>query len=130
MHDQGTRPKRKPVKEVPVAKNPGIWKRGTGERGGKPYIVYYRYRGKQHKKAFRTLDEAREFKSQRGVRNAPPPPSRDTFETYARKWIEQYVGRTARGVSDDTRESHRNAIERYAIPFFARSRWVRSARRT
>src|SRR4051794_29278838 len=92
---------------------PGIYKRGTGKRGGKPYVVIFRHRGKQHKSFHRTLAEAKEAKGERDHRQAGAPPARVTFENYARAWVESYPGRTSRGLSDTTRGSYRDALERF-----------------
>jgi integrase len=46
------------------------------------------------------------------------PTSREPFRSYASQWIESYTGRTARGLSDSTRASYKDAIDRLAIPFF------------
>ena len=46
------------------------------------------------------------------------PTSREPFRRYARTWLDSYSGRTARGLSPRTRESYRDAIERFAIPYF------------
>jgi integrase len=94
---------------------PGIYKRGSR------YVVVWQHRGRQHKKFFRTLAEAREHKGrvQAGERR---PASRDRFEEYAEKWLDSYRGRTSRGLSERTRRAYRRDLERWAIPYFRRYR--------
>jgi integrase len=41
-----------------------------------------------------------------------------TFESYARSWVESYVGRTSRGLASSTRASYARSTEHYLIPFF------------
>jgi integrase len=41
-----------------------------------------------------------------------------TFESYARSWVENYVGRTSLGLTASTRVSYARSLEHYAIPFF------------
>jgi integrase len=48
--------------------------------------------------------------------------SKVSFEEYAREWIEQYGGRTKRGIRDATRDDYRRTLEQLAIPFFGRMR--------
>jgi integrase len=96
---------------------PGIYR-----RGGR-YVVRYRDRQGKERKAFaRTLAEARDVKARLRVTPARGEESRETFEEYARAWIESYGGRTSRGVRDSTRADYRRAIEQHAIPFLGRMR--------
>ena len=44
--------------------------------------------------------------------------SPQTFEAYAKDWIDTYTGRTSRGFRDSTRKGYRFSIEKRAIPFF------------
>src|SRR5437763_840862 len=39
-----------------------------------------------------------------------------TFEAYAQRWIEEYSGRTNRGLDDSTRHDYRRSLERHALP--------------
>lgn len=91
--------------------HPGIFKKGSR------YQVRYRHRGTQRAKSFRTLSEAKRFKGKVNSGDTQPS-SREPFSKYAPRWVETYTGRTARGVSDSTRESYRDAITRFAMPFF------------
>src|SRR5262245_54272863 len=90
---------------------PGIYRRGGS------YVVIWRHKGRQRKQFFRTLAEAREAKGRRDSGDRKPP-SRKTFETYAREWIETYRGRTRGGLSEETRADYRSSLERDLIPFF------------
>ena len=99
---------------------PGVFRRGNG------YVVRYRDPdGKDRKKSARTLREAREIKAAmqadiaRGEYRAI---SRVTFTEYARSWIETYEGRTSRGIREETLADYRDELERFAIPFFARTK--------
>lgn len=100
---------------IPVEGHPGIYRRGTR------YVVTWRYRGKLHKSYHRTLTEARREKGKRASGDAEPV-ARQRFDTYARQWARTYAGRTRRGISDPTRASYTDAIERFAIPHFGSAR--------
>jgi integrase len=92
-------------------KHPGIYQKGDR------YQVRYRHNGRDALKSFRTLTEARRFKA--GVDKGETRPSGSkTFRTYAAEWIDAYTGRTSKGVSDSTRASYRDALERCAMPYF------------
>ncbi|MGO9976816.1 MAG: tyrosine-type recombinase/integrase [Solirubrobacteraceae bacterium] len=95
---------------IPVPKHPGIFRKGTR------YQVRWRHNGRQRARSFRTLSEAARFKAAT-LSGDTQPTSREPFRNYARTWLESYAGRTARGVSDGTRDSYRDALERLAIPF-------------
>jgi len=101
-------------------KHPGIYKRGNR------YVVIYRDpQGRQRKRAARTLAEARDLKATLRAdvtRGEYRSQSRTTFAEYAAEWLDSYAGRTRRGLGEGTRADYRLAIEREAMPFFARSR--------
>lgn len=99
------------TQRVPVPGHPGVYTKGSR------YVVRYRHHGKLHSKSFRTLSEAKRFKGKVDSGDTQPA-SRETFRSYAKRWIDEYTGRTARGLSDNTRASYKDAIERVAIPFF------------
>lgn len=94
---------------------PGIYKRGGA------YVVVWKHNGKQHKSSHRTLSEAKRTKAQRASGDTLPV-SRRRFDEYAREWVESTEGRTRVGLSDHTRASYRDALERKAIPFFGSRR--------
>jgi integrase len=100
---------------IPVEGHPGIYKRGDR------YVVKWKHRGKPRKSYHRTLTEARREKGRRAS-GATEPISRQRFDAYAREWLRTYQGRSGRGVSDKTREGYREALDRYAIPFFGTAR--------
>jgi integrase len=95
----------------PVEGHPGIYRRGSS------YVVTWRHRGVQHKRAFRSLTEAKRFKRDAAAGDTLPT-SRERFEVYALRWVDTYTGRTARGIDLGTRETYRESLERYAVPFF------------
>src|SRR5215203_2102896 len=90
----------------------GIYKRGSR------YVVVWRHRGRQYKSFHRTIEEAREAKGGRASGDRRPG-SRQSFEDYARVWLDTYRGRTSRGLSERTRRTYRRDMERWAIPYFA-----------
>jgi len=94
-----------------VPNHPGVFQKGNR------YQVRYRHHGKQKARSFRTLSEADRFKGKIDSGDTQPT-SRESFHAYALRWIDSYTGRTARGLSDSTRESYRDALNRHAIPFF------------
>ena len=90
---------------------PGIYRRGSR------YVITWRHRGRQHKRAFRTLAEAREAKG-RAAAGDSRPASRERFDEYASHWLDTYQGRTIRGVGPRTMAGYRRNIDRYALPHF------------
>src|SRR5215211_9087902 len=92
-------------------KTPGVFKRGSR------YVVVWQHKGRQHKSFHRTLAEAREAKGSRTAGDRTPV-TRQSFEDYAREWLEGYQGRTSRGFSSTSRRDYERALEHYAIPFF------------
>jgi integrase len=96
---------------VPTA-TPGIYARGSR------YVVVWEHRGRQHKKSYRTLAEAREAKGRRQAGDRKPA-TRQLFEDYAIAWIAGYTGRTSRGFTEDARREYRRALELHIVPFFA-----------
>jgi len=100
-------------------RTPGVYRR----RPGTTYVVVYRFRGKQRKRAARTYDEARALKAALATdvrRGEHRQATALTFEQYAREWIENYAGRTTRGFRESTRAGYRFSIEQRAVPFFAK----------
>jgi integrase len=97
---------------------PGVYK-----RGGRYVVIFRDPHGRQRKRSARTLAEARELKAvltadvKRGEYRAL---SKVTFAEYAAEWIENYQGRTSRGIRPETIADYRNDLERVAIPFFGR----------
>jgi integrase len=96
---------------VKVDGKPGIYSRDRkGKRTPSCVVVYNDETGKQRRKTLPNLRAAEAFQGRvkGGERQAE---SRLTFSTYADGWIESYTGRTARGVSDGTRESYRESLK-------------------
>jgi integrase len=104
-----------PRRMIPVPGHPGIYKRGSR------YVVTWKHRGKARKSFHRTLTEARRAKAKRASGDTEPA-ARQRFDAYARSWIAGYQGRTRRGISDATRASYLDALERCAIPHFGTTR--------
>lgn len=96
-------------------RTPGIYRRGSR------YVVVWRHRGKQLKSFHRTYEEAREAKGRRQAGDSRPA-SREPFEDFAREWLENFGGRTDRGISASGLADYRRSIEKRAIPFFGRQR--------
>lgn len=99
---------------IPVENHPGIYKRGTR------YVVVYRVRGAQHKRAFRTLTEARRFKTKADTGEAVSS-ARRPFIAYAGSWLAGYSGRTSGGLRKSTRDSYADAIDRVIVPYFRKT---------
>jgi integrase len=87
---------------------PGIY------RKGRRYVVVFRdTTGRQRKRSARTLAEARTLKAALTAdvkRSEYVEESRVSFADYARRWIETYDGRTARGVRPGTLRDYRRAL--------------------
>lgn len=105
-------------KMIPVEGHPGIWRRGTR------YVVKYTHRGQVRKKFLRTLTEAKKFKAAAAAGDARPT-SAQSFKSYATEWLRTYKGRSANGISDETREWYAIAITKHAIPFMGTTRMDR-----
>ncbi len=102
-------------KMIPVAGHPGVWRRGNR------YVVKYTHRGKACKKYLRTLTEVKKFKAAVAAGDANPTSAR-SFRDYAIEWLKTYKGRSAKGITDETRESYAHALTACAIPFFGTTR--------
>jgi len=99
------------TRRIPVPGHPGIYTKGSR------HVVRYRHHGTLHSKSFRTLSEARRFKGQVDSGDTLPA-SKESFKSYATRWLIDYSGRTAKGLADSTRASYKDAINRVAIPYF------------
>jgi integrase len=96
---------------TPVPGEPGI-----ALRDGM-YVVRSPYR-KGRDSTFRTLREARH---ERGLRlSGAPSILTEPFCDYAPRWIEEFDGRNASGIDDETRDAYRDVIVRVAVPHFKR----------
>lgn len=81
------------------------------------YLVAWRAPdGRQRRKTFSTLAEAKEWKAKTTMGRTPAP-SRARFGDHARAWVESYTGRTARGLSETTRKRYRDGLNHHAIPY-------------
>jgi hypothetical protein len=99
---------------VPVPTHPGIFTRGSR------YVAVYRVRGAQRKRAFRTLTEARRFKT-RADAGEPVASSRQSVIYYAEYWLNGYSGRTSSGLATSTRASYADAMKRVIVPYFRKT---------
>jgi integrase len=86
-------------------------------RKGNRYAVRWRHRGKQRERSFRTLSEAKRFKAQTASGDTTPT-SRESFRSYAERWLDGYAGRTSKGLADSTRASYADAVARVIVPYF------------
>ena len=98
---------------------PGIFRRHvTGCESSRrcecPYVVVWRYRGRQATETFRTYAEAREAKGDRAAGETRPT-AKASFGEYFASWIESYSGRTARGFSETSRSLYRRSVEDHAL---------------
>jgi integrase len=114
MQTQSNPASRKLVK----TRHPGIYRRGSR------YVVVHEYRGKQTKRAARTIGEALtiqgEFRQPGGA--AYMPAGAQTFAGYAATWLDTYRGRTRRGVGELTREDYARSLRLYLVPEFGTTR--------
>ena len=69
-------------------------------------MVRYTDRDKPRKKYLRTLTEAKKFKAKSAAGDVRPTSAR-SFRDYATEWRETYTGRSAKGISDETRKATR-----------------------
>lgn len=83
------------------------------------YVVVWRHRGRQRKRSFRTLTEARRFKAQTAV-GGTAPTSREPFVAFAERWLDGYRGRTSKGLAPSTRASYADGVARVIVPYFRR----------
>lgn len=97
---------------------PGIYKRGSR------YVVKERDQtGRMQTRSAATIAQAKTIKAQirtDSARGEFRASSTETFDLYAREWIDTYTGRTSRGFKESTRHDYRRALENHAIPFFGR----------
>src|SRR4051794_4012592 len=93
---------------------PGIYRRGSR------FVAVSYYRGKKIKTYHRTKTEAKAAKADRAA--GARPTSRERFDRYAERWIEEYAGRTYRGLAPSTRAAYGAMLRSYAIPFFGAQR--------
>jgi len=94
-----------------VPDHPGIYR-----KGGRYYDTW-KERGKPRKRAYPTLTAAVRGRAER-IASGNRPASRERFDKYARRWIEDYRGRTKKGLDEDSRDEYRKIIEQWLIPHF------------
>ena len=109
-----------PTRRLERTGTPGVYRRGNG------YVVVFRDRsGKQHKRAARTLAEARTLKAGLTTdvaRGEYRSVSNIRFSDYWPQWIDTYSGRTSRGFRENTRAEYRRDLDRQAAPYFGQMR--------
>jgi len=96
---------------IRVPNHPGIYRKGDR------FHVRFRHKGRQRTRTFRTKTEAVQFKGQVASGDTLTG-SRERFSAYAERWLETYEGGTSNGISEETRASYRDSLERHAFPFF------------
>jgi integrase len=94
---------------------PGVYKRGSR------YVAIWRHRGERVKTYHRTKAAAKRAKAAADAGDTQPT-NRERFDSYARRWCDEYQGRTNRGLAPSTRDDYRALIELHAIPFFGSMR--------
>lgn len=106
-----TAPKTPPGRRLTRTDVPGVYRRGSR------YVAITQRHGRRTKSSHRTKTEARKAKSERqaGAR----PASRERFEDYVERWLEEYTGRTARGLAPSTRAAYTWTMRTYVVPYFA-----------
>jgi integrase len=103
---------------APIDGHPGFYRRGDQVR-----FRFRDQRGRRRWASARTIKAAERKKAELETdvrRGEYRKQSSEGFATYARRWIDTYRGRTARGISERTRSDYRLAFEREAIPFFGK----------
>lgn len=99
-----------------VAKSPALKKTnipGVYERGNRYVVTFRDASGKSRKRFAKTKAEARALKAALTTdvnRGEHVEEDRSAFSDYARRWIETYDGRTARGVRPGTLRDYRRAL--------------------
>jgi len=99
-----------PHRQLIRTDTPGIYRRGSR------YVAITYHGGKRTKTTHDTTAEARRARERRAAREVPP--SRERFEDYAERWVEEYRGRTARGLAPSTRDAYALAMRTYVVPYF------------
>ena len=120
----GDRAEREMSGRVPIDGHPGFYRSEGAAKGA----VSFRYRDHRNRRRWAsapTVKAAIRRKAELEVdvrRGEYRVTSRETFASYARSWIDTYNGRTARGISETTRDDYRSELEQKAIPYFGRMR--------
>lgn len=106
------------TRKLEKTKHPGIYKRGTR------YVVVYRDpAGQQRKRAATTMAEARAIKDSVRTdisRGEYVPQTKQTLADYYATWIVSYLGRTKRGIRENTRADYAKQMERHVLPVLGR----------
>lgn len=106
-------------RKLTTTKYPGLYRRHGRECDGNGrcecgYVVRWKHRGQSRKRFFPTLAEAREFKG-KADSGQRTPPSRLSIDDYYERWIENYRGRTRRGLEDTSRREYRISFARHIL---------------
>jgi hypothetical protein len=91
---------------------------GVFRRGDRFVAVTYRH-GRRVKT---THDTKRDACAARAGRMRGAAPSRERFEDYAERWLVEYRGRTARGLTTSTRDAYAWTMRTWVIPYFRGTR--------
>jgi integrase len=105
----------------PIEGHPGFYRLPSGS-------VTFRYRDRRRRRRWASAPtikaaEREKIRLEEAVESGEyRVRSRLTFASYARSWIDSYAGRTARGISETTRDDYRRRLEDDAIPYFGEMR--------
>jgi integrase len=105
----------------PVKNNPGIYRRhaeGCDRRRCRcPYVVRWKDRdGRGHKQMFPRLDVAQEFKREQARKGTRRPLSSATVADHFPGWLENYRGRTSRGLEESSRREFETSFRLHIAP--------------
>jgi integrase len=98
-------------KMTKVPGKPGIFKKGNR------YCDTFKENGKSRRRFYRTLAEAKRGRAER-IASGSLPASRERFDRYAERWLIEYRGRKADGITAETREAYALLLRIYVIPYF------------
>jgi integrase len=105
---------------APVEGHPGYYRLPSG-------AVTFRYRDRRGRRRWASAPtikaaERRRVELELAVERGDHQGTSERFDRYARSWLDTYEGRTARGITETTRDDYRRRVEQEAIPFFGRMR--------
>lgn len=106
----------------PVKHNPGIYRRHAEsctnrKRCRCPYVVRWKDRGsKGRKQMFPRLDLAQEFKREQARKGTRRPLSSKTVADHFPGWLENYRGRTSRGLEESSRREFETSFRLHILP--------------
>jgi len=110
-------------RKLEKTRTPGIYRRHAGSCSGNgrckcPYVVRWKDRGQARKQLFPTFDLAREFKG--GLdsgKTTRRPLSSQMVGDYYPSWLENYRGRTTRGLDENSRREYEISFRLHILPY-------------